>query len=204
MSSPASQGGVVWLPVCLSLLALPQNAATIEGTFSKHVEVWCYSLEAKRICCDPNRLLFTAPHPPPPTSTRGITSSQHDTTLTASWCQQASVSHGGGSGSRRGMLVRGGKKAFMSSPQLSPACPWLITVSVLHQSVESVSEYERICTCWCGSVGETEKSSNATLVIYRPTADFCVNRNQLQCYACVQLIQALIFCAFFVEALCEM
>lgn len=81
-----------------------------------------------------------------------------------------------------------------------------IAVHRLYQfytSVESVSEYERICACWCGSVGETEKSSNATLVIYRPTADFCVNRNQLQCYACVQLIQALIFCAFFVEALCE-
>lgn len=132
----------------------------------------------------------------PPTSTRGISSSQHDTTLTASWCQQASVSHGRGSGSRRGMLVRGGKKAFMSSPQSSPACPWLITVSVLHQSVESVSEYERICACRCGIVGETEKSSNATLVIYRPTTDFCVNRNQLQCYACVQLIQALIFVYF--------
>lgn len=32
---------------------------------------------------------------------------------------------------------------------------------------------------------------------------FVLIQNQLQCYACVQLIQALIFCAFFVEALCE-
>lgn len=121
---------LLWMcsPACVTLLALLWNTATTEDSFSKHVQVWCYSLEAKRICCDPNRL--PPPHPP-----KGYPALSALLPSLLPGAKQGSVSHGRGSGSRQGMLVRRER----SSPQSSPSCPRLIAVSILHQSVsESV------------------------------------------------------------------
>jgi len=54
--------------------------------------------------------------------------------------------HGAGRGGerRRGEQFVGGEKASTSSPQSPPPCPWLITMSAVHQSVESVSGYASV------------------------------------------------------------
>lgn len=82
----------------------------------------------------------------PPTSTRGISSAQHDTTLTASWCQQASVSHGGGSGSRRSILVRGKESLHELSTVITslPLANNCISFTPVWRVWVSMREYVRV------------------------------------------------------------